>query len=151
MDMRRALSFRRVLKSWSPVGGAGALAGARDADTLCSFVSWAVPPSSSTRFGTSSRDARTLLALFAVLTVVIGQRWRFDAWLTDSDRLTQYLPWYAYMGERLRAFQIPGWNPYQFSGTPFAGDPQSGWMYLPAMLSFALLPPIPAFKLLVGI
>jgi hypothetical protein len=158
--MRRALSFLRVLKSWSPVGAAGARAGARDArtrrsildaDTLCSFVSWAVLPRSSTRFRTSSRDARTLLALFAVLTVVIGQRWRFDAWLTDSDRLTQYLPWYAYMGERLRAFQIPGWNPYQFSGTPFAGDPQSGWMYLPAMLSFALLPPIPAFKVLVGI
>jgi hypothetical protein len=32
------------------------------------------------------------------------------------------------------------WNPHQFSGTPFAGDPESGWTYLPAMLWFTLLP-----------
>lgn len=160
VDMRRVLIFRRVSALWSSLVSAAARAGARgdktgrgpvDVDTGSASVPWMAPTRSSKRSWTSSRDATTLLALFAVLTVVIGQRWQFDAWLTEFDRLTQYLPWYAYMGERLRAFQIPGWNPYQFSGTPFAGDPQSGWMYIPAMLSFALLPPIPAFKVLVGI
>ena len=41
---------------------------------------------------------------------------------------------------------IPGWNPYQFGGTPFLGDPQSGWMYLPIMLVFTIFPPVVAFK-----
>jgi len=43
------------------------------------------------------------------------------------DVSTFYMPWYAHLGESIRAFDIPGWNPFQFSGTPFAGDPQSGW------------------------
>lgn len=59
--------------------------------------------------------------------VVIGQ-----------DSATQFYPWYSYLGERLSGFEIPGWNPYQFGGAPFAADPQSGWMYLPAMLLFTL-------------
>ena len=47
---------------------------------------------------------------------------------------------YSFLGERLRAGQIPGWNPYQFAGAPFAADPGSGWGYLPAMLFFTALP-----------
>ena len=35
---------------------------------------------------------------------------------------------------------IPAWNPYQFSGAPFAADPLSGWTYLPAMILFTILP-----------
>ncbi|MBA2599015.1 MAG: hypothetical protein H0V00_20530, partial [Chloroflexia bacterium] len=58
-----------------------------------------------------------------------------------GDWPTFIFPNYAAMGERLRAFDIPGWNPHQFSGAPFAGDPESGWMYLPAMAVYALLPP----------
>src|SRR5215217_1403438 len=57
-----------------------------------------------------------------------------------GDWPAQFFPVYSYLGERLRAFDIPGWNPYQLGGAPFAGDPESGWMYLPAMLPFALLP-----------
>ncbi len=60
------------------------------------------------------------------------------------DTVTQYWPWYAYLGERLRAFEIPMWNPYQFSGTPFAADPLSGWGYLPAMVLFTVLPMVAA-------
>src|SRR4051794_32707561 len=56
------------------------------------------------------------------------------------DILTFYLPWYEYLGSRLRTFDIPGWLPYTMSGVPFAGDPQSGWGYLPAMVSFAIAP-----------
>lgn len=57
-----------------------------------------------------------------------------------GDWTAQFFPVYAFLGERLRAFDIPGWNPHQFSGAPFAGDPESGWAYLPAMIVYALLP-----------
>jgi hypothetical protein len=49
------------------------------------------------------------------------------------------------MGEHLRALELPGWNPNQFSGAPFIGDPQSGWMYVPAMVAFTVLPAATAY------
>ncbi len=52
----------------------------------------------------------------------------------------QFYPRYVYLGQSLRAGDIPGWDPSQFAGAPFAGDPQSGWMYLPAMAFFTVLP-----------
>src|SRR5438034_8557290 len=56
------------------------------------------------------------------------------------DTATAFYPWYAYLGQSLASGHIPMWNPYQFAGTPFAADPESGWAYLPAMLLFSLLP-----------
>ena len=44
-----------------------------------------------------------------------------------------YYPNHCFLGQSLLDGEIPGWNPYSMSGTPFAGDPQAGWMYLPAM------------------
>ncbi|MFN8663801.1 MAG: YfhO family protein [Thermomicrobiales bacterium] len=61
-----------------------------------------------------------------------------------GDWPTMFVPPYAFLGERLRALAVPGWNPYQFSGVPFAADPSSGWMYLPAMVIYAALAPFPA-------
>ncbi|MEA2586008.1 MAG: hypothetical protein QOF33_4093 [Thermomicrobiales bacterium] len=60
--------------------------------------------------------------------------------IVGQDSATQFYPWYSYLGERLRSFQIPEWSPAQFAGGPFAADPQSGWTYLPAMLLFTILP-----------
>ncbi|HRA47663.1 MAG TPA: hypothetical protein PK819_06320, partial [Thermomicrobiales bacterium] len=60
--------------------------------------------------------------------------------LSRLDILTFYIPWYEHLGDRLRHFDIPGWLPFTMSGVPFAGDPQSGWGYLPAMISFAIAP-----------
>ncbi len=68
-----------------------------------------------------------------------------------GDWPAQFFPVYAFLGERLRAFDIPGWNPYQFSGAPFAGDPESGWMYFPAMAIYTLLPPEPATSVYIGL
>ncbi len=62
------------------------------------------------------------------------------------DSSTQFYPRYIYLGEHLRAGELPVWNPYQFAGTPFIGDPESGWMYLPAMILFTLLPMVLAAK-----
>lgn len=61
----------------------------------------------------------------------------------DNDRLdtaAHFYPVYAFLGERLRSGDIPGWNPHQFAGVPFAADHETGWMYLPAMLFFTILP-----------
>lgn len=86
----------------------------------------------------------TLLLLIALVSW--NNVWKVDRWVARVDIITFYLPWYAHLGEALRNFSIPGWNPSLFSGTPFAGDPQSGWSYLPAMISFTLFSPIPAMK-----
>ena len=61
------------------------------------------------------------------------------AWV-GMDTAAAFFPWYSFLGEQLRHMQIPVWNPHEFSGAPFAADPESGWMYLPAMLAFAALP-----------
>jgi hypothetical protein len=99
------------------------------------------------RFG----DAPALAVLLGITALVAWNRFAFDTWLTRFDLYTFFLPWYAFLGERLRALDIPGWNPHLFSGAPFAGDPESGWMYLPAMLTFALLSATAAFKAMVAL
>src|ERR671915_365585 len=66
--------------------------------------------------------------------------WLVSEIVVGKDTVTQYYPWYSYLGERLRSGDIPAWNPYQFSGAPFAADPLSGWTYLPAMILFTILP-----------
>lgn len=57
-----------------------------------------------------------------------------------NDPVLFFYPMYSFLGERLISGDIPGWNPHQFSGAPFAADPQSGWMYWPAMILFSFLP-----------
>lgn len=80
------------------------------------------------------------LTLFSVRGLIIGGT------AIGMDAATQFYPWYSYLGESLRSGQIPAWNPQQFSGAPFAGDPLSGWTYLPAMLLFTVLPLAAAAK-----
>ncbi len=81
-------------------------------------------------------------AAFALLLLTLLATWDqlFGPLTVGLDSLTQAYPWYGYLGERLRDGDLPAWNPYSFSGTPFAADPLSGWSYLPAMILFALLP-----------
>src|SRR5215216_246445 len=90
-------------------------------------------------------DLPTLLALFALTLLAQWDLLREEITI-GSDAATQYYPFYHLLGESLRSGTIPGWNPYQFSGTPFAADPLTGWSYLPAMLLFALLPLVGAAK-----
>jgi len=94
--------------------------------------------------GRATRAAR-LADLLAIAALLIGlgaaQPHLFAAkTLVSLDSATQFLPWYAYLGQNLRAGHVPGWNPYAFSGTPFIANPLSGWTYLPAMLLFTALP-----------
>lgn len=94
-------------------------------------------------------DVGAVFVLLALTGLVAWNRFAFDVWLTRYDIYTQFLPWYHYLGERIAAFDVPGWNPHYLSGTPFAGHPLSGWMYLPAMLAFALFPVLTGFKAMV--
>ena len=59
---------------------------------------------------------------------------------TNTDIPSVFVPNHCFMSDSLRQGTIPAWNPTLMGGTPFAGDPQSGWMYLPAMLFGVLLP-----------
>lgn len=83
------------------------------------------------------------LVLLVVLLVSAATFGNVAAFIR-GDWPTMFVPPYAFLGERLRALVVPGWNPYQFSGVPFAADPSSGWMYLPAMGIYTLLPPLAA-------
>ena len=90
-------------------------------------------------------DVVVVFVLF-VLTVVAAWDFLRGEIVVGPDAAIQFYPWYSFLGESLRSGDIPAWNPHQFSGTPFAADPLSGWTYLPAMLLFTLLPLVTAAK-----
>jgi len=90
-------------------------------------------------------DIVVVFVLF-VLTVVAAWDFLRGEIVVGPDAAIQFYPWYSFLGESLRSGDIPAWNPHQFSGTPFAADPLSGWTYLPAMLLFAFLPLVAAAK-----
>lgn len=66
--------------------------------------------------------------------------------MVGQDTAAFFYPVFRALGRRLANGDLPGWNPHQFAGVPFAADPESGWMSLPAMFLFALLPIAAAAK-----
>lgn len=90
----------------------------------------------------SFRRWADIAAVFALLALTVGSMWGLlgDEPIVGPDPATQYYPWYSFLGESLWSANIPAWDPHEFSGTPFAADPLSGWTYLPAMLLFTFLP-----------
>ena len=96
------------------------------------------------------RDRFTLALLVATALVVSASVFGDVTRYIRGDWPTMFFPFYKLLGERLRAFDIPGWNPDQFAGVPFAADPSSGWWYLPAMALYALFPAEPATALFIG-
>ncbi|MDQ3514891.1 MAG: YfhO family protein [Chloroflexota bacterium] len=97
----------------------------------------------------ASGDAAAIAVLTLATAMVSAHRFVNDDWLGRYDLLAFFLPWYGALGQRLRAGDIPGWNPALFGGTPFAADPESGWMYVPAMVTTPWLAPDDAFKAIV--
>src|ERR687885_912726 len=100
---------------------------------------------SLTSFVLRHPDAAMVFSLLALTLIGEWDLLRSQTTL-GSDAATQYYLFYYFLGKSLSSGQIPAWNPYQFSGTPFAGDPLSGWSYLPAMVLFSLLPLVAAVK-----
>ena len=76
----------------------------------------------------------------AVLSVLHLFAFRGRISFQYPDVLPFWLPTYCFLGKSLAAGTIPLWNPHVMGGIPFAADPQSGWMYAPAMALFAGLP-----------
>jgi hypothetical protein len=98
--------------------------------------------------GTQPRNE--LLAILVLVALVLAGTLPLigGGIIAGIDNLDFFYPMLSFLGEQLRAGNIPGWNPYQFSGMPFAADPESGWTYLPAMLFFTTLPLVPAATVL---
>ena len=79
-------------------------------------------------------------ALIVVSVLFALRGFAFEPLLTNRhpDILAFWLPQYCFLGRSLAAGHIPACNPFTFAGTPFAADPQSGWLYVPAMALFSL-------------
>ena len=77
------------------------------------------------------------------ISVIFAMRgFLFRSFITDQhpDILSMWLPRYCFLGSSIVAGHVPLWNPFQFAGTPYASDAQSGWLYLPVMTLFSSLP-----------
>jgi hypothetical protein len=65
----------------------------------------------------------------------------------DTDAF--YAPFATFLHDRLSHGDLPMWNPFAFSGQPFAADPQSGVFYPPALVSYGFFAPATGMVLLV--
>jgi hypothetical protein len=85
--------------------------------------------------GTLLTLAGPTLIVAAVLVALRG--FAFANLLTNQhpDVLSFWLPRSCLMGRALSTGHVPLWNPFEMIGTPFAADPQSGWLYLPSMVT----------------
>ena len=82
-------------------------------------------------------DLVSLAVVTVVIAIIVSSIYP-DGRRIGQDATVYYLPMFHYLGERLSSWEIPIWNPYQYGGSPFAADPESGWMYYPAMLFYSL-------------
>lgn len=85
------------------------------------------------------RDLGVVLFL-AVLTALFYFPLTFQGRvIADFDALTYFYPHAIYLAERLRAGQIPLWDPLEFTGVPFLANSQVGALY-PLSLLYLLGP-----------
>ena len=87
-------------------------------------------------------------AVIVLAVLLVMRTYAFRGMITTQhgDILQQWLPVFDYLGRTLRSGHIPAFDPYSMAGVPFAADPQTGWMYLPAMLLFTALPAAVAIR-----
>ena len=75
-----------------------------------------------------------LLILSSVLVVLHDYAFLGEASMQTGDLLRFFSVRFCYLGDQLGSGTLPLWNPYSMGGTPFIGDPLSGWGYLPPMI-----------------
>jgi hypothetical protein len=63
----------------------------------------------------------------------------------NTDMVSEFVAWRAFLGDSLRHCHLPLWNPYTYSGQPFLGGFESAVLYPPNLL-FAVLPLPPALN-----
>jgi hypothetical protein len=90
-------------------------------------------------------------ALIASCVLFAVRGFAFTPHLTNDhfDILSFWLPRFTFLARSLDAGHVPLWNPYEMMGYRFAADPQSGWLYVPAMALFSLLSPGAAMRALI--
>lgn len=94
--------------------------------------------------------AGPLLIVASVLFALRG--FVFHPLLTNSqvDILSFWVPRFGFLGRSLAAGHVPLWNPFEMAGYRFAADPQSGWLYAPAMALFSAFNPGTAMRLFIA-
>lgn len=97
------------------------------------------------------RDLPVVLGLLLLAALYAWIRVNITRGYFRGDMLTQYLPYYTLVAERVKDWDLPGWNPATFSGMPFAGDPTTSWGYFPSFVSFLLFAPVTAYKVYVAL
>jgi hypothetical protein len=95
--------------------------------------------------------AGPLLIALCPLVVLSGFWWRGELTNQHVDLLAFWLPRWCFLGTSLADGHIPTWLPHQFGGVPFASDPQSGWLYAPAMALFSVFSCTRALGVLVAL
>ncbi|HEX2267098.1 MAG TPA: hypothetical protein VHI97_02700, partial [Actinomycetota bacterium] len=88
-------------------------------------------------------------ALIVICVVLVLRHFALRDLLTVGDVRTLWLPTYCFLGKTLINGHIPDWNPHVMAGVPFAADPQSGWMYFPPMVLFAVFSCSIAIRLMI--
>jgi hypothetical protein len=101
-------------------------------DTAPATASLEAPPSRARRLAAALAGP----ALIVVSVVIALRGFAFSNLLTNQqpDILSFWLPRSCLMARALSSGDVPLWNPFEMLGTPFAADPQSGWLYAPQML-----------------
>jgi hypothetical protein len=110
-------------------------------------------PASPTEEERVSRTRRVALRLagpaLIVAAVLFALRgFVFQDLLSNQhpDLLAFVMPRLAFLGRSLASGHVPLWNPFDMTGTPYAADPQSGWLYAAPMLLFSTLSPGAALR-----
>lgn len=85
-----------------------------------------------------------------LMLVCAGFYWRIlfgGAWMpSGGGDLASFLwPTYSFAARSLKSSVLPLWNPYLYSGMPFAADNQSGLFYPVNLLVFMLVPNLTYF------
>lgn len=98
-------------------------------------------PASSVRLASAVAAAVAGPITIVGAVLIVLRLFAFGGLLSHQypDVLPFWLPTYCFLGKTLAAGHIAAWNPHVMGGAPFAADPQSGWLYLPAMTLFTAL------------
>ncbi len=98
---------------------------------------------------THSRDGVACILLLLLAILFPWQLSLLGQLPSSVDFLLQYYPNLAFLGNSLKAGELPLWNPYVFAGTPYLADPQSALLYLPNWPFLLLLDTVGAARAIV--
>lgn len=95
----------------------------------------------------SAKHLEAMAYGFCILSPLLffGRHFLASRVLLPWDIVAQFCPWRYLWAHYVREGTFPLWNPYQFSGMPFLGDPQMASLY-PLNIIFLLLPPLEAIQ-----